>query len=89
MTRPTVIRAIIEDLGYCCPWFFFKHFKRTSTIAMRLGFSQRQVQFLKAECVNGKRTCEGKGSCMHKRITLEGNPRRLLLGTGDESTRHG
>jgi hypothetical protein len=77
MTRPTVYRAITEDLGYCCPWFFFTHFKRTSTIALRLGFSQRQVQMLKAQCVNGERPCEGKDSCMHKLITLEGSPRKL------------
>lgn len=77
--RPTVYLAITDGLGYCCPWFFFAHYKRTSTIAMRLGFSQRQVQALKAECANGQRSCEGKGTCLHKKITLEGSLRRRVL----------
>ena len=80
--RPTVYLAITKDLGYCCPWFFFKHFKKTSAIAIRLGFSQRQVQMMKAECLNGRRACEGKDSCMHKKITLEGNLRKLRPSNG-------
>ena len=76
MTRPTVYLAITSDLNYCCPWFFFSHFKRTSTIALRLGFSQRQIQVLKAQCVGGVRGCERKASCMHAKITLEGSPRK-------------
>lgn len=84
--KPTVVSAITKDLGYCCPWFFFAHYKRTSTIAMRLGFSQRQVQALKAECVSGKRQCLHCPSCMHKKITLEGNPRRLTSSVSSPSS---
>lgn len=77
--RPTVYLAITSDLGYCCPYFFFLHYKRTSTIAMRLGFSQRQVQMLKAACLDGRRPCEGKPTCMHALVTLEGSPRKTTL----------
>jgi hypothetical protein len=65
-----------EGLGYCCPWFFFTHFKRTARIADRLGVTCRAIQIAKAEVREGKRVCEGHPDCMHKKMTLTGTRRK-------------
>lgn len=61
--RATMKQLIVEDLGYCCPWFFFQCFKRTSVIAARLGYSTRHVRRLRSSCENGEETCRGCGNC--------------------------
>lgn len=76
MTRPTVRILITQGLGYCCPWFFFQHFRQTGLIAARLGVTERAVRYAKARVDDGEGRCEGCPDCMHKRVTLEGNPRK-------------
>ena len=75
MTRPTVSNLITDGLGYCCTWFFFKHFKNTDLIAARLGVTNRAVRLAKARVRSGEDACKQCPSCLHARITLEGNPR--------------
>ena len=75
MTRPTVKSLITKDLGYCCLWFFFKHYRNTALIAARLGVTQRAVQIAKAEAREG--CCEGRPGCLNAKITLEGSPRKV------------
>ena len=79
MTRPTVKSLITEDLGYCCTWFFFKHFRNTALIADRLGVTTRAVRYAKAEVDDGFEVCKKCPDCLHAKITLEGNPRKLPL----------
>ena len=77
MTRPTVKSLITQDLGYCCTWFFFKHYRNTALIAARLGVTQRAVQYAKADVDNGVCRCEGHPGCLNAKITLEGSPRKV------------
>lgn len=55
-----------SGLGYCCPWLFFRHFKQTGLIALRLGVTDRAVRYAKAEarCAS----CEGKANCMKREV---------------------
>ena len=79
MTRPTVKSLIEVDLGYCCEWFFFHHFKRTAVIADRLGVSTAAVRNAKARVRSGESVCKGCEGCLHARITLAGDPRKMPL----------
>jgi hypothetical protein len=47
-----------------------------TTVAHYLNAVSKVYQMLKAECVNGERACEKRETCMHKKITLEGSPRK-------------
>jgi hypothetical protein len=75
MPRLTIRLMIVEDLGYCCPYFFFSHFRRTPLIAARLGVTPRAVRYARADCG----TCEGKEGCLRKKITVEGGLRKRPL----------
>ena len=76
MTRPTVKSLITQDLGYCCPWFFFTHYRQTRVIADRLGVTPRAVRYAKAEVDDGMEKCKGCEGCLHKKITLAGDLRK-------------
>ena len=76
MTRVTVTSLITQDLGYCCPWFFFKHFRRTSLIAARLGVTERAVRYAKAAVDDGVEVCRNCPGCMHEKVTLSGDLRK-------------
>ena len=77
--QPSLPSLVEQDLGYCCTWFFFTHYRSTSLIAARLGLSQRTVQTWKARVLSGELKCNGRESCLHARITLAGDPRRTPL----------
>jgi hypothetical protein len=76
MTRPTVKSLIIEDLGYCCLWFFFKHYRQTGVVADRLGVTPRAIRYAKADVDEGREVCRGCANCLHKKITLAGDLRK-------------
>lgn len=65
MTRPTVRSMILEDLGYCCLWFFFDRYKKTALIAARLGVSERAVRYTREGCGG----CAGNPNCLRKKLT--------------------
>lgn len=77
MTRPTIRSMIVEDLGYCCPWFFFAHYRQTSLIAARLGVTPRAVRYAKAAARSQPRDCEHQKVCMNRLITRAGDLRKL------------
>lgn len=66
MSRPySNLRFMIcESLGYCCLWFFFKRYRRTSVIEARLGCSIRAVRYRKAQVDDGVLKCERCAKCM-------------------------
>ncbi len=68
--RFSIPRAITEDLGYCCMWFFFSRFGRTGLIATRLGVDPRSVRVYKSKVTNGECTCENKENCMKKLVKI-------------------
>jgi len=70
MTRPNPSSLITKDLGYCCLWFFFTHFKRPRLIADRLGYHVSTIQLIKADVLAGKHKCLGCEGCLHKKVTL-------------------
>jgi len=78
MAGNITVRSLIceEGLGYCCPWFFFQHYRHSETIAERLGVTSRAIRIAKARVDNDEDKCEGKPGCLHTRITLEGNRRQ-------------
>ena len=61
--RQTVRVLITQGLGYCCPWFFFQHFRRPGIIADRLGVTKRAVQYLKADVRDGVEVCQNCPNC--------------------------
>jgi len=80
MTRPTIRLLVTQDLGYCCPWFFFTHFRQTGLIAARLGVSERAVRYAKEAVDDGRTTCEGCPNCLDKRVTKKGTLRVVREG---------
>ena len=73
--RPTVTSLITQDLGYCCPWFFFRMFRRSVTVADRLGVTVRAVQ--KAKAAAAESGCSNCEKCMRQKVTLAGTVRKL------------
>lgn len=73
--RQTVRHLITEGLGYCCPWMFFRLYRRSSVIADRLGVTVRAVQKAKAAADAGK--CEGCEKCLRTKITVSGDLRKI------------
>lgn len=69
MTRPTILSMIVEDLGYCCPQFFFSRYTKTALIAARLGVSQRAVRYAREAAREEPPRCEGCEKCLAKRIS--------------------
>lgn len=71
---PTIASLILEDLGYCCLWAFFKKFGgRPSLIAARLGFTPRAVRRVKAYTLEHC-TCAENHRCMRKALGLPRPP---------------
>jgi hypothetical protein len=74
MTRPT-LRILVTSppaeggLGYCCPYFFFKRFRRTGLVAARLGVTDRAVQIAKSRIASGEWVCEKRETCMKALLT--------------------
>lgn len=84
--RPLIITLIVDGLHYCCPWAFFKIFRKTPEIAARLGISERTVQRAKKAVDEGEWKCEGCGNCMKqavRTVRLMGK-KELNLGGRDE-----
>ena len=81
MAGNVTVRSLLCEggLGYCCPWFFFQHFRHSETVAARIGVTSRAIRLAKARVDSGEDKCEGRANCMHARVTLEGSPRRALL----------
>ncbi len=61
---PTFRSLACIDLGYCCPWFFFQHNRRTTMIALRLGLSTRTIKIHKARARSGEYVCEKALNCL-------------------------
>lgn len=61
-------RLIKQGLGYCCLWAFFKLFRQTPMIALRLGVTPRTVRLYKARFRGGEYKCEGCAKCMKQAI---------------------
>lgn len=79
MARLTIPIMIVQDMGYCCPFFFFSHYRRTALIAARLGVSDRAVRYHKEELDAGRMVCAKAPGCLHARITLGGFERKVKL----------
>ena len=73
--RPTVKSTITQDLKYCCTWYFFKLYRRSSLVAERLGFTTRAVQKAKADANAGQ--CAGCENCLLKKLTVSADPRKM------------
>lgn len=70
---------IVDDLGYCCPWFFFVHYRQTALIAARLGVTPRAVRYAKAKILSQPHGCADRKTCMNRLITRTGDPRKIAL----------
>lgn len=67
---PNIRSMIVEDLGYCCPWLFFRGFRKSSLIAARLGVATRSIQVVKASCDNGYEECTNAPTCMKGKLAI-------------------
>lgn len=75
--RITLKELITTDLGYCCEWFFFHHYRQnrfTPLIAARLGVSLRAVQKHKSAYRQGKLKCSNCSKCLLTELTLCSGP---------------
>lgn len=79
--RTTLQSAICSDLGYCCQWFFFTHYRNTQVISDRLGLATRTIREGKAAVDSGTSVCANAANCLHRRVTLEGNLRQRPLAS--------
>lgn len=68
MTRLTVRLMIVEDLGYCCPKFFFETYKKTALIAARLGVSERAVRYARDAARDEPLTCSTCKRCLREKL---------------------
>lgn len=75
MSRLTIRQMIVEDLGYCCPFIFFRLYRKTPVIAVRLGVAESTVRAAKARVDDGIDECEKCEGCLRTRLTLKGTPR--------------
>tara|TARA_R110000868_G_scaffold141892_3_gene358821 strand:- start:4362 stop:4601 length:240 start_codon:yes stop_codon:yes gene_type:complete len=78
MARLTVAILVTQDLGYCCPYFFFTHFRNTGLLAARLGVTDRAIRLAKARVDDGEWTCPGSASCLRRKITTQGTARKVV-----------
>lgn len=70
-SRQTFRLLITEGLHYCCPWAFFKLYKRTALIAERLGLSTRAIRMQKARFKAGEFSCEDCANCLKRKGALK------------------
>lgn len=66
--RQTIKKLVCDGLGYCCLWSFFSLFKKTSTIAIRLGVTDRAVRYHRQAFRRGELCCEGKKNCLKGKL---------------------
>ena len=66
---------ILQDLGYCCLWFFFTRFRKNRVVADRLGVSRQAVSVVRRDCKVCSK-CEERPNCMHKLVTMQLTARR-------------
>jgi len=64
----TLVTSPTRGLGYCCLWFFFRRYKRTSLIANRLGLHRATVARYKARWREGEFSCEECSRCLKRRV---------------------
>jgi hypothetical protein len=67
LQRQTVKRLVTEGMGYCCLWAFFRLYKRTAQIALRLGVEDRTVRYHKSAFNAGCYRCEQNEKCLKGR----------------------
>lgn len=80
--RPTIRSLVVEGLGYCCPWAFFKIFRNTPVIAARLGVADVTVRKAKAKVDDGVWKCEGCARCMKAQVAAVKVMGKKELGIG-------
>jgi len=68
MARVTVKKLVVEGLGYCCLYAFFKTYKRTGLIAARLGVSDRAIRYHKMAFKDNCLSCEKRENCLKGRL---------------------
>jgi len=78
MTRLTIATLVTQDLGYCCPYFFFTHFRNTALLAARLGVTDRAIRGAKARVDDKQWVCEHAASCLRRKITTQGELRKVI-----------
>lgn len=59
---------VVDGLGYCCEWGFFKLNRQTGMIAARLGVVDRTVRYHKMAFKDGCLSCEKRPNCLKGRL---------------------
>lgn len=73
MTRPT-LADYIADLGYCCPYGFFRLYpgpKWTQLIADRLGVDVRSVRAVRAQCTICPKATGCRAAAISRKLAAE------------------
>lgn len=68
MSRRITVDMLVNDLGYCCAWVFFKVYNKTTTsiIAARLGVTTRAIRYKRCDFGSSKMACPNQKDCMKK-----------------------
>lgn len=75
-SRSLIRRLVVEEMHYCCPWWFFTTFRQTGVIADRLGLHPATVRAAKQKVDDGEWCCENHPHCLRRRLTKLLLPRK-------------
>ena len=63
---PLTQQLVCDNLGYCCPFFFFAYFPSASLVEARLGISKDTVLEWQRKARTGRIACTGSPKCMSR-----------------------
>lgn len=86
MPRLTLKSLVVEDLGYCCVWFFLTRFRRSRVVADRLGLDIRTVNYARKRVKDGTEVCSQCDRCMHRLVKMDGDARKIPIKPQDTTT---
>lgn len=66
--RITFKTLVVNGMGYCCTWAFFRVNQKVAHIAVRLGITVRAVYYHRCAFEAGTMRCENSARCMKARL---------------------
>jgi len=78
--RGSLPDLVLNGLGYCCLWAFFKLYRSPTVISFRLGLNPRTVREWKSRHTAGEFQCSGRcdGRCLKAAVRLKERKRKGL-----------
>lgn len=67
---PDLVTSTTQGLGYCCLWAFFRRYKRSTLVALRLGVDRSTVKRWRQRFRAGEFSCTKCPRCLKGRVEL-------------------